>query len=164
MESTLRIKNENPKGASLRIQYWNGKLPTYDSEKQRAEALESKLTGTDPDGNPILTGNEQEVVETLPDNFEKLKKAELAELATQRGIDVTADDTVATLKEKITASYPEAPAEPEEKKEKPAKEDDVIKDYKFKSGNLLQEQVLGVGSEKVITVSSDVFVTIKVDE
>lgn len=167
MESTIKIKNENPQGHALRIQFWNGKLPTYDSEAQRAHALQRKVVGTDEAGKPLYDGNEPATTaETMPD-LKKMKKAELAELAKQRGLEVGDDDTVATLTEKLTASYPPAPEEPEAEAEKPAKkgkEAAEVKDYQFKSENMLQEQVLGVGSEKVLTINSDVFVTIKVDK
>lgn len=161
----LKIKNENPNGASIRVQSWSGKVPTYDSEQQRGKALAAHAHDID---NPPAAPAPAEPVEALPEGYDKLKKAELVELAQSRKdagkeIEFEESDTVAVLREKIEATYsaPQAPAEPVEEKEESAP---VELKYTFKDGNLLQEQTLSVGQEKVFGIDADTFLTIKIDQ
>jgi hypothetical protein len=168
MQTDLKIKNDRPDGASIRIQAWDGKLPTYDSEEQRAKAAEA-AKAVDIDA-PVENPAPSEPVEALPENYKKLNKAELVALLVFRkeaGHEVVLDeaDTMPILREKIEATYP-APSEPVEgAAEAGEKESPVINpQYSFQAANLLQESVLSVGQEKVFSVTSGLFLTIKIDE
>lgn len=168
MQTDLKIKNDRPDGASIRIQAWDGKLPTYDSEEQRAKALgAAKAVDVDaPEENPSAS----EPVEALPENYKKLNKGELVALLVSRkeaGHEVVLDeaDTMPILREKIEATYPAASEPVEVKKKEAVKESPVIDpQYSFQAANLLQESVLSVGQEKVFSVTSGLFLTIKIDE
>lgn len=174
MDTNLKIKNDRPDGAGIRIQAWDGVIPTYDSEEQRANAL-GGAKATDIDALKTTKKAEKDVVEKLPEGYDKLKKAELVELLETRkkmghAVELDEADTVAILREKIEATYPEVIGDDEEKepeapppvdtKPKPA----VETKYDFKAGNLLQEVTLASNEEKTITVSSGHFLTIKIDE
>lgn len=171
----IKMKNTNAEGKSLRIQSWNGALPTFDNEQQRGLARAAAL-GVDASGNPVDAGNPPAVpVEALPKDFAKYKKEELITLANSRkdaGKDITLDeaDTVAILREKITATYPE-PVEEEEGTEtekapaEPAQAANAghAANFTFKPGALLSEITLTPGEEKVIGVTAGMFITIKED-
>lgn len=163
--SDLKIKNDNPNGQSIRVQAWDGKIPTYDSEAQRATAAASAF---DVDSPPAEGG---EPVEKLPEGYDKFLKPQLIELANARkeaGKEIHLDeaDTVKVLREKIEATYPvvEESEESEESESDEPQPSPVAARYDFNSGNLLQEKTLAVGEEKVFSVSSGTFITIQIDE
>lgn len=196
LETTIKVKNDNPAGAALRVQYWNGKLPTYDSEKQRGEVLKAQTAvGVDGNGNPTTQDNPDLQVGTtagspapneqaqadanaaaagdaMPDNFAKLKKAELVDLLATRkaaGYDVSYDeenDTVASLREKITGTYAAqkaASGEPAIDTAKDSVNSGAVTTFDFSTGALLQEQTIDAGGEKVLTITQGCFITLKLD-
>lgn len=162
-ETNIKIKNDRPDGASIRIQAWDGKLPTYDSDAQRGAALKA-VAAVDADAPAV---EEAKTGESLPENYAKLKKDELIALANERKaagfpIELEETDTVAVLRVKIEGTY-EAPAV-DEAPEKPVKAVAVDPQCSFSEAKLLKEETLGVGVEKVLTISSGHFLTIKIDE
>lgn len=163
MSSELKIKNQQPDGQRIRVQFWDGSIPTYDSEKQRREAQNRAVQAVDIDAAPAESEGEK-----LPEGYDKLKKDELIALANARkeaGKEITLEetDTVKILREKIEATYP-APAESEGDEDGEEDESPVIDpQYSFGAQNLLQEQVLDLGEEKVFAVSGKMFITIKID-
>lgn len=171
MDTNLKIKNDRPDGASIRVQAWDGVIPTYDNAEQRANALNS-AKAVDVDAPKTDKPDEPQMVEKLPEGYDKLKKAELVELLESRkslGHDVVLDenDTVAILRGKIEATYPEIETDeklPEAPKEKEKPKAAAETKYNFSAGNLLQEATLAANEEKVFSVTSGLFLTIKIDE
>lgn len=174
MDTNLKIKNDRPDGAGIRIQAWDGVPPTYDSAEQRAKAALGSAKASDIDAlKQESKPAEKDVVEKLPEGYAKMPKASLIVLLEERKklghpVEIDEADTVAILREKIEATYPEVIGDEEEKKEPETKEKPKVSDadttYNFKEGNLLQEITLASSEEKTITVSSGHFLTIKIDE
>lgn len=156
----IKIKNTNSEGKSLRIQHWNGKIPTYDTEQQRAAAV--SLFPVDNEGVP----ENAEVAETKAVEIDKLKKAELIEYvqvqaqAAGKTIEIAEDDTKAMIIEKFEAL--EIAVEGSVATEQPAVTVSSLPiTYDFNNGNLLKEETLANGEEKVIAVTGNIFITIK---
>lgn len=174
MDTNLKIKNDRPDGAGIRIQAWDGVPPTYDSADRRAKAALGAAKATDIDVLKDDTkSDEKDVIEKLPEGYSKMPKASLIVLLEERKklghpVEIDEADTVAILREKIEATYPEVVGDDEDKKEPEAKEKPKVSDadttYNFKEGNMLQEITLSSNEEKTITVSSGHFLTIKIDE
>lgn len=194
METQVKIKNTNEQGQSLRLQYWNGKLPTYDSDAQRAAVHQARAVGADENGNALnqdelkvgtnattqapneeaqAQANIAAAGDAAPEKFtkNKMNKAELVQLAGERGLVVDNEkDTIATLRERISGTFAAetASTDPVANKTgvatpKAAGNAGTVREFAFTSDNLLQEQTITPGEEKLITLSGDVFVTIKID-
>ena len=173
-DTKIKIKNDNSEGKSLRIQAWNGKLPTYDSEQQRGAALANATShGVDAAGNAEPLPGAPAPADVLPKDFAKLKKEELIVLANARksagkNIELDEADTVAILRAKIQDTYPEPEGDDDGKAAKTAANEPAqaanagaAVNFNFSTGALLQEITLTPGEEKVIAVTAGMFITIK---
>lgn len=164
----IKIKNTNSEGKGLRIQHWNGKIPTYDTEQQRAAALAKAV---DENGNDeILAGSVQVEPAKEPVDIAKLKKDDLIshvlEMAALAGkeIEIAEDDTKAMIIEKFEAlEISLDPAKPEVAG-LPKAEQTLVPRYNFANSNLLKEETLSSGEEKMISVTAGFFITIKEEE
>jgi len=162
----VKLKNDQPGGAALKLQFWNGALPVYNSDAQKAAALASAVA-VDVDAKAAETGGAP--VETLPENYKKLNKAELVALLVSRKeaghhVELDDQDTVPVIKAKIEATYPAVEAGEEVVAQNVAAAASLVPDYSFSASNLLQEIELLSGEEKVFGINDSVFLTIQVSK